>query len=147
MTVHNHGPHDGPGLACREGRRPDGTLIGACMGPAEDLRDAAFVARDLADAGAYDPRIRALLPAVARWLEYVADLAQDHPTLAVTNTGPVIKALLDTPGLPGACTPTREQIRAMRTEAGQADPSLLVALGCVLGMAAILLGAWIGTLR
>lgn len=29
--VHNHGPHDGPGLDCPETRRVNGTLRGACM--------------------------------------------------------------------------------------------------------------------
>ena len=29
--VHNHGPHDGPGLECREYGRKDGTLVGACI--------------------------------------------------------------------------------------------------------------------
>lgn len=29
--VHNHGTEDGPGLSCREHRRPDGTLRGDCM--------------------------------------------------------------------------------------------------------------------
>ena len=32
MTVHNHGPEDGPGLACPESR-VDGQLRGACLGP------------------------------------------------------------------------------------------------------------------
>lgn len=40
-----------------------------------------------------------------------------------------------------------EARKAARRESGQADASLLIVLGCVLGMAAILLGAWIGTLR
>lgn len=29
--VHNHGPEDGPGLACREIRLTDGRLIGSCL--------------------------------------------------------------------------------------------------------------------
>lgn len=29
--IHNHGTEDGPGLSCREHRRPDGTLRGACL--------------------------------------------------------------------------------------------------------------------
>jgi hypothetical protein len=29
--VHNHGSEDGPGLACRETRQPDGRLRGECM--------------------------------------------------------------------------------------------------------------------
>jgi hypothetical protein len=30
MTVHNHGPNEGPGLSCRE-TRTEGGLIGACL--------------------------------------------------------------------------------------------------------------------
>lgn len=30
LAVHNHGPEEGPGLACNE-RRVDGRLVGACM--------------------------------------------------------------------------------------------------------------------
>lgn len=31
MTVHNHGPEEGAGLACNESRLPDGSLLGACQ--------------------------------------------------------------------------------------------------------------------
>lgn len=31
MNVHNHGPEDGPGIACRERPLPTGKPIGACM--------------------------------------------------------------------------------------------------------------------
>lgn len=40
--VHNHGTEDGPGLACRETRLPDGSLRGACM---DGLRDKYRVER------------------------------------------------------------------------------------------------------
>ena len=33
LRVHDHGPEDGPGLACNETRLPDGTLRGACLTP------------------------------------------------------------------------------------------------------------------
>ena len=32
MTIHNHGPEEGAGLACNELRLPDGSLKGACLG-------------------------------------------------------------------------------------------------------------------
>lgn len=35
--VHNHGPEDGPGLACNELRQPDGSLRGACLDAADSL--------------------------------------------------------------------------------------------------------------
>lgn len=35
MPVHNHGTEDGPGLACKETRQPDGSLRGACL-PTKD---------------------------------------------------------------------------------------------------------------
>jgi hypothetical protein len=31
MAVHNHGPEEGPGLACNESRLSDGSLRGACL--------------------------------------------------------------------------------------------------------------------
>jgi hypothetical protein len=31
MTVHNHGPEEGVGLACNESRLPDGSLQGVCL--------------------------------------------------------------------------------------------------------------------
>lgn len=43
MTVHNHGPEDGPGLSCPEYRvgGPYGRLRGACLDEAEDTREMA----------------------------------------------------------------------------------------------------------
>jgi hypothetical protein len=35
MTVHNHGPEEGAGLACNESRLPDGSLQGVCLMPKE----------------------------------------------------------------------------------------------------------------
>lgn len=36
MTVHNHGPEEGVGLACNESRLPDGSLRGACTMPEQN---------------------------------------------------------------------------------------------------------------
>lgn len=45
--IHSHGAEDGPGLACRERRLPDGTLRGACLpdDPTARPADAAIAAR------------------------------------------------------------------------------------------------------
>ena len=37
QSVHNHGPHDGPGLACPERRLQNGQLQGSCLRKREPL--------------------------------------------------------------------------------------------------------------
>ncbi len=42
-VAHNHGPEEGPGLACRETHLNDGRVIGACLlagGSPREVRDA-----------------------------------------------------------------------------------------------------------
>jgi hypothetical protein len=43
MPVHNHGTEDGPGLACRETRQPDGSLKGECLNEVELLPLTAII--------------------------------------------------------------------------------------------------------
>lgn len=49
MTVHNHGPEEGVGLACNESRLPDGSLRGACMSkklPTPDIPERKHCAKE-----------------------------------------------------------------------------------------------------
>lgn len=59
--MHNHGPEDGPGLACNEVRQPDGALKGAC----------------LLEAPAPDPTPAALTPGELAWAEHSIGFAWD----------------------------------------------------------------------
>lgn len=39
--MHNHGPEEGPGLACNEVKLPDGTTKGSCL-PLDELNAMVY---------------------------------------------------------------------------------------------------------
>lgn len=109
MTVHNHGPEDGPGLACRESV-VDGHLRGACLSLPERAVEAA--ARAIQDTVAQPVRAE----------DVVISYALARPALAAATPHLEAQALRDfAASLPEAFSSAAAiaLVRADRIEAGE----------------------------
>lgn len=60
--MHNHGPAEGPGLACPEVRLPGGSRVGACVARSRELCrvSVSVMGRPLVDGVTVSDAIRAL---------------------------------------------------------------------------------------